>query len=132
MMTCTRPVRLNVPRFTPISAFVSARAIFSILFAAAMLFAPLAMQSGAAMAMAPSDHHAQMMTSGHCDKSSSDSQDKSKAAKSCCVAMCAAAAVSPAASIQPHAFSQAEPTVAPQDFKFGFFGEFPTPPPRVA
>lgn len=131
-MAASQTTQLCIRGFAPISALVNARAIFSILIAAAMLFAPLAMQSGAAMAMAPTDHHAQMMKSGHCDKGPGESQDKGKAAKSCCVAMCAAAAVSPAASMEPHIFSQADPTVAPQDFQFGYFGELPTPPPRVA
>jgi hypothetical protein len=120
------------PRFAPISLCVNMRAIFSILIAAAMLFAPLAMQSGAAMAMAPTDHHAQMMDKGHCGKSSSSDKDSGKASKSCCVAMCAAVAVTPLASVEPHAYVSVSPSVTPQDFQFGYFGELPTPPPRVA
>lgn len=131
-MAASKTTRLYILGFAPISALVNARAIFSILIAVAMLFAPLAMQSGAAMAMAPTDHHAQMMGKGHCDKSSSSDKDTSKAGKSCCVAMCAAVAVTPAASIEPHAYARVSPSVTPQDFQFGYFGELPTPPPRVA
>ena len=98
-----------------------------------MLLAPLAMQSGAAMAMAPSDHHGQMMESGHCGgKSAGDTQDKKMAGKNCCAAMCAAAAVSDAATVEPHLYVKAAPAASAQDFQFGFFGELPTPPPRAA
>lgn len=125
---------LFLRHFAPILLRVNPRAIFTILIAAAMLFAPLAMQSGAAMAMAPGDHQSQMMTSGHCDSKSNDSQDKDQgeAAKSCCVAMCAAVALSPAASLKPHVFTLTLQRATAQDFQFGYFGELPTPPPRSA
>ena len=110
------------------------RLISSILIAVAMLLAPLAMQSGAAMAMAPGDHQAQMMSAGHCDSKPTDAQDEDhgKAAKNCCVAMCAAAAIEPAAAIGPQIFGPTLRSAAVQDFRFGYFGELPTPPPRSA
>lgn len=132
MRSVSQNTTLYLRLFRAISLSVNPRAIFSILIAAAMLFAPLAMQSGAAMAMAPADHHAQMMETGHCDKGSGGGQDSSNAGKSCCVAMCAAVAVAPVTSMETHAFVQVDPAVAHQDFQFGFFGELPTPPPRRA
>lgn len=112
------------------------RLISSILFVAAMLLAPLAMQSGAAMAMPTGHHQSQMMTSGHCDSESSNGQDqdqdKGEAAKSCCVAMCAAAALPVTAAFEAHAFGATVRSPTVQDFRFGYFGELPTPPPRSA
>ncbi len=125
---------LFLSHFAPISLRVNPRAIFTVLIAAAMLLAPLAMQSGAAMAMAPGDHQSQMMETGHCGTTSSDTQDadKDEATKSCCVAMCAAAALSPAVSLEPHVFEPTLRRATAQDFQFGYFGELPTPPPRSA
>lgn len=132
-MTITSPLTPLYQRlFATISLRVNMRAIFSILIAAAMLFAPLAMQSGAAMAMTPTDHHAQMVDKGHCGTTSSDTQDESTAGNNCCVAMCAAVAIAPGTVVAPRISVQADPTASLQDFQFGFFGELPTPPPRVA
>lgn len=132
MMSAPQSRSLFLMHFARISLGVNARALFSLLIAATMLFAPLAMQSGAAMAMAPTDHHAQMMDKGHCDKSSSSDKNSGKAGKSCCVAMCAAVALTPTTSVEPHTYVRVSPSVTPQDFQFGYFGELPTPPPRVA
>lgn len=97
-----------------------------------MLFAPLAMTSGAAMAMAPGDHHAQMMKDGHCGEQSPERKDSDKADKICCVAMCVSAAVVPAFGLQPPLLVHIEPVVARQDFLIGAPGKLPTPPPRGA
>lgn len=111
---------------------VSISKLFAILIAAAMLFAPFAMQSGSAMAAMASDHHAQMAVKGHCGGQPATDKDSPPAEKSCCVAMCTGIAVAPAAAMEPHVFVQTDPATTPQDFQFGFFGELPTPPPRVA
>ena len=56
---------------------VSLRPLFATLIALAMLFAPLAMQTGSAMAMAPADHQSQMVNQGHCgDQPASDAEGK--------------------------------------------------------
>ena len=119
-------------RLMGISRAVSLSKLFAILIAAAMLFAPFAMQSGSAMAAMPSDHHSQMMTKGHCDGQPTTDKDGKSADMPCCAAMCTAIAVAPTGAIEPHLFTQSAPSVAAQDFQFGFFGELPTPPPRLA
>ena len=110
---------------------VNPRSLFAMLIAFAMLFAPLALQSGAAMAMAPADHHAQMMESGHCGEQPAKSQDGKVMDKNCCAAMCAAVAVAPAVTLEPHAFARHvdRPSLTP--FHHSFLAELPTPPPRL-
>ena len=102
------------------------------LIAFAMLFAPLALQSGAAMAMAPADHHAQMMETGHCGEQPAKSHDGKSMDKSCCAAMCAAVAVAPAVEAEPHALSPSVDQPAIDQFQRSFLAELPTPPPRRA
>jgi hypothetical protein len=111
---------------------VSPRPLFAMLIAFAMLFAPLALQSGAAMAMAPAEHHAQMMESGHCGEQPAKSKDGKAMDKSCCAAMCAAVAVAPAVMLEPHAHirNTDRPSLTP--FHHSFLAELPTPPPRLA
>jgi Ni/Co efflux regulator RcnB len=106
--------------------------LLAILIAAAMLFAPFAMQSGAAMAAMASDHHAKMVDKGHCDRQPAGDEDSKRADKPCCAAMCAAVAVTPIAPVEPiaHASSVDRPTAA--QFQRGFLAKLPTPPPRVA
>lgn len=106
--------------------------LFAILIAVAMLFAPLAMQSGSAMAMAPTDHHAQMMDKGHCGEQPATGKDGKSAEKSCCAAMCTAIAVTPVASLEPHSFHRQVDRPAPSQFRHGFLAKLPTPPPRRA
>jgi hypothetical protein len=102
------------------------------LIAFAMLFAPLALQSGAAMAMAPADHHAQMMKAEHCGEQPSKSHDGKSMNKSCCAAMCAAVAVTPSPYAQPHRFTHSVDRPALDQFQRSFLAELPTPPPRLA
>ncbi|MDV3257073.1 MAG: hypothetical protein LOX97_04680 [Sphingomonas sp.] len=106
--------------------------LFAILIAFAMLFAPLAAQSGAAMAMAPADHHAQMMEKGHCGEQPAKGHDGKAMDKSCCVAMCAAVAVAPSVEAEPHALAPAVQHPAPDQLRLSFLAELPTPPPRLA
>lgn len=111
---------------------VSLRPLFAILIAVAMLFAPLALQSGAAMAMAPADHHAQMTKTDHCGEQPAKSHDGKTVDKSCCAAMCTAIAVAPAPMSQPHAFASSTERPSLVQFDHSFLAELPTPPPRLA
>lgn len=113
-------------------ALVSLRPLFAMLFAVAMLFAPLASHHGAAMAMAPADHHGQMMESGHCGEQPSKGDHDKAPCKSCCVAMCAAIAVVPSASFEPHSFTASVNRASIVLFHRSFLAELPTPPPRLA
>ena len=111
---------------------VSLRPLFAILIAVAMLFAPLALQSGAAMAMAPADHHSQMTETDHCGEQPAKSHDGKTVDKSCCAAMCTAIAVAPTPMLQPHVFSSSAERAALVQFNHSFLAELPTPPPRLA
>ena len=122
---------LKIRAFAYIWPGVSLRPLFAILIAFAMLFAPLAMRSGSAMAMAPADHHAQMMDKGHCGGQPAGKDGKA-AEKSCCVAMCTAISVTPTASLEPHAFHSQVDRPALSQSLHGFLAKLPTPPPRRA
>ena len=111
---------------------VSLRSLFAMLIAFAMLFAPVALQTGAAMAMAPADHHAQMMETGHCGEQPAKSHDGKAMDKSCCAAMCTAVAVAPSVEIEPHAHAPSVERPALDQFQHSFLAELPTPPPRRA
>lgn len=124
--------RLKISQIKTICPRMSLRPFFAILFAIAMLFAPLATLGGSAMAMAPADHHAQMAESGHCGEQPAKGDHHKAPEKSCCVAMCAAVAVAPIASIEPHSFSRPSERPAPDQFQRSFLAELPTPPPRLA
>ena len=110
---------------------VSISKLFAILIAAAMLFAPFAMQSGSAMAAMPSDHHAQMMGKGHCEGQPTNDKDSKSAEKPCCAAMCAAVAVAAGSPIEPAVFARAVERPALEQFRHGFLAKLPTPPPRL-
>lgn len=107
------------------------RRLHLILAALAMLVAPLAMQSGMAMAAMPMDHR-EMTQAGHCGDEDSGREDEPGAMTQCCVAMCSAVAPLGAAAIEPMAYH------APLLFGLrstehrAFLAELPTPPPRLA
>ena len=112
---------------------VSLRPLFVILIAFAMLFAPLALQSGAAMAMAPAaDHHAQKMNSGHCGEQPAKDHHGKTVDKSCCAAMCTGIAVAPTPMSEPHVFASSTERPSLIQFDHSFLAELPTPPPRLA
>lgn len=102
-----------------------------ILAALAMLIAPIAMQTGVAMAAMPMDHR-EMAQTGHCGNEDSGSEEKSGAMKQCCVAMCSAVAPLAAASVERDVYH------APLLFGLAFTerrafrAKLPTPPPRAA
>ena len=111
---------------------VSVSKLFAILVAAAMLFAPFAMQSGSAMAAMPSDHHAQMTDQGHCDGQPTTDKDSKSAEKPCCAAMCAAVAVWAGSPVEPVTFERSAERPSLEQFRHGFSAKLPTPPPRHA
>jgi hypothetical protein len=113
-------------------AVMSLRALFAIIIAIGLFVAPLAIRGGAAMAMAPSSGHAQMMKGDHCGKESSDTKNNNSDERACCIAMCMAIAPAPSAELQSH-FPDAslEPRTQDQVGR-SFLAELPTPPPRVS
>ncbi len=111
---------------------VSISKFFAILIAAAMLFAPFAMQSGSAMAAVPTDHHAQMMGADHCEGESPTGKDSKSADQPCCAAMCTAIAVAPVSPADPPAFARSVERPSLNQSLHGFLAKLPTPPPRLA
>jgi len=101
------------------------------MLAIAMLFGPLGLSSGRAMAMAPvADQHIQMMESGHCDDQ--PGKDTQSDTKSCCVSMCSAIAVEPTTAFQHRALAPLPVRPSLAQFDPGFLAKLPTPPPRLA
>ena len=115
-----------------IDSKMSPRAFFAILIAVAMLFGPLAMPSGHAMAAVPSDHQSQMIGIGHCKSPPVKGNDSKSTSKSCCVAMCTAIATAPLSPVEPVAFSRSVGRPARDRIGRGFLAKLPTPPPRIA
>lgn len=105
---------------------------FAILIAAAMLFAPLVMQRGSAMAAMPSDHRGQMAGTDHCEGQPTNDKDSKSADKPCCAAMCAAVAVAPASPADPIAYARLTERPALKLSLHSFVAKLPTPPPRLA
>ncbi|WP_126177271.1 hypothetical protein [Tsuneonella rigui] len=107
------------------------RQLHLILAALSMLVAPLAMQSGMAMAAMPMDH-GEMTQSGHCGDEDTGGEDEPDAMTQCCVAMCSAVDPLGATAIEP------VPYHAPILASFrstehrAFLAKLPTPPPRLA
>ena len=112
-------------------AAMSLRPIFAILIAIGMFLAPLAIRSGAAMAM-PSDHHEQMNSAGHCGEQPSKSKHQKSDESACCVAMCTAVAPATAARLEPQFLTASVDLPALDRFGRSFLAELPTPPPRAA
>ena len=113
-------------------ARVSIRQLFATVIAFAVLFAPLAMQSGAAMAMAPAKHHAEMTKAGHCGEQPSKHNDATPMDASFCVAMCAAVAIPPVSIPEPACLAHSAEHPAVDLVRHNFLAELPTPPPRLA
>ena len=107
------------------------RRLHLILAALAMLIAPIAMQSGVAMAAMPMDHR-EMAQAGHCDDSAPDKDDKSGAKSQCCVAMCSAVAPLSATPFEPIDFYAPMLFASRLTEHRPFLAKLPTPPPRTA
>jgi hypothetical protein len=113
-------------------AAMSFRPLFAILVAIGMLLAPLAIRSGAAMAMPRSGDHAQMMKSGHCGEQPSKGKHEKSGETACCVAMCMAVATAPASAADPHILTASIDVPGRDRTGHSFLAELPTPPPRLA
>ena len=113
-------------------AAMSLRPLFSILIAIGMFLAPLAIRSGAAMAMPLSGHHEQMAMADHCGEQPSKNKHEKSGESVCCVAMCMAVAPAPASELEPQALAASLNSPAPDQFGRSYFAELPTPPPRLA
>jgi hypothetical protein len=110
------------------------RRLHLLLAALAMLIAPLAMQSGIAMAAMPMNHGA-MAKDGHCGESApEDPEDNGSpgAVTQCCVAMCAAVAPRDAGMVVPMAYHGPMSAAFVANPHRPFLAELPTPPPRLA
>ena len=113
-------------------AAMSLRPLFAILVAICMFVAPLAIRSGAAMAMPQPDHHGQMMKAEHCGEQQPTGKHGKSGEDSCCVAMCMAVAPAPAAQLETHFFATSVDRPGLDRFGRSFLAELPTPPPRLA
>lgn len=104
---------------------VMLRPLFATLIAAAMLFAPFAMES--AMAATPTNRHAQ---NDHCGGQPAQDQDSKSADKPCCPAMCMALAVEPASVVEPIEFRRTAERPGLAASPHSYLAKLPTPPPR--
>ena len=107
------------------------RRLHLILAALAMLVAPLAMQSGMAMAAMPMDHR-EMAQAGHCGDEDSSGEDEPGAMTQCCVAMCSAVAPLGATAIEPAPYHATILASFRSTEHRAFLAKLPTPPPRLA
>lgn len=115
---------------------VNIRKLLALVLAMAVMFAPAMTRAGAAFAAVP-DHQMQMMESGHCkaapsDSSGTPSDHDKKAAGGCCMSMCMAVAVAPAAPSDAATIHAASTTFAAPKRYHGCIAEIATPPPRLA
>lgn len=109
---------------------LSIRKLFALLVALAVLFAPA--MTGAASAASP-NHDMQMMEAGHCEAPSSSASHHDKmGSKSCCISMCMAVAIAPAAPALDHEVAHAPATFIIPTLHLAYLGEIATPPPRRA
>ena len=107
------------------------RRIHLILAALAMVVAPLAMQSGVAMAAMPMDHR-EMAKTGHCGDENSGGDDESGAMTQCCVAMCSAVAPLDSPALDPVVYHAPILAGFRSTEHRAFLAKLPTPPPRLA
>ena len=107
------------------------RRLHLMLAALAFLIAPIAMQSGMAMAGMPMNHGENAQT-GHCGEAAPEEGDKSGAMTQCCVAMCSAMAPLGAAMIEPILYHAPVLAGFRSTEHRPFLAELPTPPPRAA
>lgn len=107
------------------------RRLHLILAALAMLVAPLAMQSGMAMAAMPMDH-GEMAQAGHCGDEDTGNEDEPGAMTECCIAMCSAVAPLGAAAIDQVAYHAPILAGFRSSGHRAFLAKLPTPPPRLA
>ncbi len=122
--------QLQFGRSTSISTNVIISRLFALFVALSLLFGPLAMDR--AMAAAPGSDHAQMAKDEHCDPAKDGKADKADS-KSCCGAMCAAAAIAvPQVATSEPLFDRLAASSALKSLTRGIPSEISTPPPRLA
>lgn len=97
----------------------------------ALLWAPVALQSGAAMAMAPPDHDGRMIAQGHCDESGAGDESDPHAGMPCCAGM----GIALEANLTPSIVEPGTVPGTPERPAIGqdgasYLAELPTPPPR--
>ncbi len=110
---------------------MSIQKLFAVLIAVAMLFAPALSSATEAFAAVP-DHHAQMMTKGHCEAAPDGSQDQDKSTDhGCCVQLCMAVASQPATPPAHQPIPSAKGVSSLENFMLGTPAEIATPPPRA-
>ncbi|QNE06832.1 hypothetical protein [Croceicoccus marinus] len=102
-----------------------------VLAALAMLVAPLAMQSGIALAAVPMDH-GEMAQTGRCGDEDAGNEDNSSAMTQCCIAMCSAVSPLDAAPVERLAFDAPILATFRSSEHRAFLAKLPTPPPRLA
>ena len=107
------------------------RRLHLVLAALAMLVAPLAMQSGMAMAAMPMDQR-EMAQSGHCGDEDGGQGDQPGSKTQCCYAMCSAVTPLGAAAIEPAPYPALLLFALRSSEHRSFLPELPTPPPRGA
>lgn len=108
------------------------RLFLAILTGFALLFAPVGLQSGSAMAMAPGDHQLQMTQSGHCEEQTDRSNHAKSSAMSCCAAMCTVLAIAAMSTADVPFVERTSARAGAEHFGPSFLAELPTPPPRLA
>ena len=112
-----------------LAALVSPRKLFAIMIALAVLSAPAVTYAAAST----THHNMQTMEMGHCQMLPSKGGDHRKAdGKSCCISMCVAVAIAPAAPSEALELEHAGTYFAAPQWWHGFLGEIATPPPRMA
>ena len=107
------------------------RRVHLILAALAVLVAPLAMQSGMAMAAMPMDHR-EIALAGHCGDEDSGGEDEPSVMTQCCVAMCSAVAPLGTAALDPVVYHAPIHAGFRSTEHRAFLPKLPTPPPRLA
>lgn len=122
--------QLQFGHFASIFGKVIISRLFAFFVALSLLFGPLAMDR--AMAAAPGSDHAQMAKDEHCDPAKNGKADEADS-KSCCGAMCAAAAIAvPQAATSEPLFDRLAASSALKSLPRGIPSEISTPPPRFA
>lgn len=107
------------------------RTLLAVFVALAVLFAPAFTRAGEAFAAVP-DHHAQMMEAGHCQPPAGSPEHGKAPAKSCCISMFMAVAITPAAPPEEKPVQSARPVRRAASFHVNSPIELATPPPRLS
>ena len=113
---------------------MSFRRLLAILFAVAMIAAPLAMPAGEAMAAAPMamDHDGEQAMADHCGGKADPGQHGKQVGDGCCAAMCLGIALTPAAAGDLPAYAGVALRPSADQFHHSYLARLPTPPPRRA